>query len=249
MGLILPLLQAAAQQPDAAQIMSKSRDLSITGSLSANISLTITEKGGSSRSRTISITTKSYADGLEKRIIKFIEPADVRGTSMLVVDNKNSADEMWIYLPALKKTRRIVTSEKGKSFMSSEFSNADMTSPTISDFTHKHLEKSGTNNQWIIESTPVNEDKAEEYGYSRKISYISIDKSQVQKMEFYNFDNELFKIIEIKSIFPLSDGKYLVKNMVANNLNTNRKSEILFSNISEGVKVDDSNFTIQNLER
>lgn len=249
MGLILPLLQAAAQQPDAAQIMSKSRDLSITGSLSANISLTITEKGGSTRSRTISMTTKSYADGLEKRIIKFIEPADVRGTSMLVVDNKNSADEMWIYLPALKKTRRIVTSEKGKSFMSSEFSNADMTSPTISDFTHKHLDKSGNNNQWIIESTPVNEDKAEEYGYSRKISYISIDKSQVQKMEFYNFDNELFKIIEIKSIFPLNDGKYLVKNMVANNLNTNRKSEILFSNISEGVKVDDSNFTIQNLER
>jgi hypothetical protein len=195
------------------------------------------------------MTTKSYADGLEKRIIKFIEPADVRGTSMLVVDNKNSADEMWIYLPALKKTRRIVTSEKGKSFMSSEFSNADMTSPTISDFTHKHLEKSGTNNQWIIESTPVNEDKADEYGYSKKISYISIDKSQVQKMEFYNFDNELFKVIEIKSIFPLSDGKYLVKDMVASNLNTNRKSEIRFNNINEGIKVDDSNFTIQNLER
>jgi hypothetical protein len=229
--------------------MSKSRDLSITGSLSANISLTITEKGGSTRSRTISMTTKSYADGLEKRIIKFIEPADVRGTSMLVVDNKNSADEMWIYLPALKKTRRIVTSEKGKSFMSSEFSNADMTSPTISDFTHRHLEKSGTNNQWIIESTPVNEDKADEYGYSRKISYISIDKSQVQKMEFYNFDNELFKVIEIKSVFPLGDGKYLVKDMVASNLNTNRRSEILFSKINEGVKVDDSNFTIQNLER
>jgi hypothetical protein len=249
LGLILPLLQAVAQQPDAAQIMSKSRDLSITGSLSANISLTITEKGGSTRSRTISMTTKSYADGLEKRIIKFIEPADVRGTSMLVVDNKNSADEMWIYLPALKKTRRIVTSEKGKSFMSSEFSNADMTSPTISDFTHKHLEKSGTNNQWIVESTPVNEDKADEYGYSKKISYISIDKSQVQKMEFYNFDNELFKVIEIKSIFPLSDGKYLVKDMVASNLNTNRKSEIRFNNINEGIKVDDSNFTIQNLER
>ena len=249
MGLILPLLQTAGQQPDAAQIMSKSRDLSITGSLSANISLTITEKGGSTRSRTISMTTKSYADGMEKRIIKFIEPADVRGTSMLVVDNKNSADEMWIYLPALKKTRRIVTSEKGKSFMSSEFSNADMTSPTISDFTHKHLEKSGTNNQWIIESTPVNEDKADEYGYSKKISYISIDKSQVQKMEFYNFDNELFKVIEIKSVFPLGDGKYLVKDMVASNLNTNRKSEILFSKINEGIKVDDSNFTIQNLER
>jgi len=242
-------LQAAAQQPDAGQIMSKSRDLSITGSLSANINLTITEKGGAIRNRTIAMTTKSYTDGLEKRFIRFIEPADVRGTAMLVVDNKNMADEMWIYLPALKKTRRIVTSEKGKSFMSSEFSNADMSSPTLSDFVNRHLNKSGINNQWIIESVPVNEDKADEYGYSRKISYISIDKNQVQKMEFYNFDNELFKIIEIKSIFPLSDGKYLVKNMVANNLNTNRKSEILFSNIDEGIKVDDSYFTIQNLER
>jgi outer membrane lipoprotein-sorting protein len=249
MWLLLPLLQAAAQQPDAGQIMNKSRDLSITSSLSANINLTITEKAGSTRSRTISMTTKSYADGLEKRFIKFIEPADVRGTAMLVVDNKNTADEMWIYLPALKKTRRIVTSEKGKSFMSSEFSNADMASPAISDFSHKHLEKSGTNNQWIIESTPVNEDKADEYGYSKKISYVSIDRNQVQKMEFYNFDNELFKIIEIKSFFPLGDGKYMVKNMVANNLSTGRNSKIMFSNISEGVKVDDSFFTIQNLER
>jgi hypothetical protein len=249
LGLILPLLQAAAQQPDASQIMVKSRDQSITGSLNATVVLTITEKGGSTRNRTISMMTKSYADGLEKRIIRFIEPADVRGTSMLVVDNRSSADEMWIYLPALKKTRRIVTSEKGKSFMSSEFSNADMSSPAISDFTHKHLEKSGINNQWIIESIPVNEDKADEYGFSKKISYISIDKNQVLKMEFYNFDNELFKVIEIKSIFPLSDGKYMVKDMVASNLNTNRKSEILFTNINEGVKVDDSNFTIQNLEK
>ena len=58
---------------------------------------------------------------------------------MLVVDNKNQADEMWIYLPALKKTRRIVSSEKGKSFMSSEFTNADMSSPALSDFENKYI--------------------------------------------------------------------------------------------------------------
>ena len=249
MALLLPLLQAAAQQPDALQIMNKSRDLSIAGSLSANINLTITEKNGSTRNRVISMTSKSYPDGLEKRFIRFIEPADVKGTSMLVFDNKNTADEMWIYLPALKKTRRIVTSEKGKSFMSSEFSNADMASPSVSDFTHTHLQNSGKNNLWIIESVPINEDKADEYGYSKKISYITINNSQVQKMEYYNFDNEVFKIIEIKSIFPLADGKFMVKDMVASNLSTNRKSQILFTNISEGIKVEDSYFTVQNLER
>jgi hypothetical protein len=108
--LLLPLFQAVSQQPDAALIMNKSRDLTLTGSMSANINLSITEKSGVSRLRTIAMTTKSYPDGLEKRFIKFIEPADVRGTAMLVIDNKENTDEMWIYLPALKKTRRIVPS-------------------------------------------------------------------------------------------------------------------------------------------
>jgi hypothetical protein len=133
--------------------------------------------------------------------------------------------------------------------MSSEFSNADMSSPTLSDFVNKHVGESGQNNKWIIESKPVSEEKADEYGYSKKISYISMDKYQILKMEFYNFDNELFKIIEIKSVLPLPEGKFIVKDMIANNLMTNRKSEIIMSNITEGAKVDDSVFSLQNLER
>lgn len=229
--------------------MSKSRDLSLISSMNATINLSISEKNGATRNRMITMITKSYPDGLEKRLIRFVEPADVRGTSMLVLDNKDKADEMWIYLPALKKTRRIVSSEKGKSFMSSEFSNADMSSPTLTDFKHRHLDKSGTENTWIIESIPENEKIADEYGYSRKISYLMKDKNQIQKMELYNFDNELFKTIEIKSFHPFQDGKYMIKNMIALNHITGRKSEILFSNIKDQVSVDDSFFTVQNLER
>ncbi len=247
--LLFLVFRAAAQEPDASVIMNKTRELSLAGSMSANINLTIVEKNGTSRSRTISMTTKSYAEGQEKRFIKFLEPADVRGTAMLIIDNSNSADEMWIYLPALKKTRRIVSSEKGKSFMSSEFSNADMSSPALTDFTYKHLEGSGKNGKWIIESKPIDEEKADEYGYSRKISYLKMEKYQVEKMEFYNFDNELFKIIEIRGIHQLPDGKYMVKDMAAENLLNKRKSEIIMSKIVEGGKVDDSVFSLQNLEK
>jgi len=247
--LLMPLPLVQAQQQDAGLIMSKSRDLSLISSLNATVNLSITEKNGASRSRTISMTTKSFPGGLEKRFIRFIEPADVRGTSMLVVDNRNQADEMWIYLPALKKTRRIVSSEKGKSFMSSEFTNADMSSPPPDDFENRHLANSGSGNQWIIESIPKDEDIADQYGYSRKVSYLDKDKFQVQKMEFYNFDNELFKTIEIKSVFPFQDGKYMIRNMIASNVITERKSEIMFTAINEKVKVEDSFFSLQNLER
>jgi len=247
--LLLPVIQAAAQEPDANAVMNKSREMSMIGSMSSEIRLSILEKNGSSRSRTISMTTKSFPDGQEKRFIKFLEPADVRGTAMLIIDNSNSADEMWVYLPALKRTRRIVSSEKGKSFMSSEFSNADMSSPATADFTNKHLEESGKNGKWIIESKPVNDEKADEYGYFRKISYLKMDKYQIEKMEFYNFDNEIFKIIEIRAIHQLPDGKYIVKDMSAENLLNKRKSEILMSKIVEGAKVDDSVFSLQNLEK
>ena len=249
LGILLPLMPAPAQQPGAVEIMNLSRELSIVPSLSATLRLTITEKSGSARNRTISMTTKSFAGGLEKRLVRFMEPADVRGTAMLIVDNMNSSDEMWIYLPALKKTRRIVSSEKGKSFMSSEFTNADMTSPTVSDFNHRLIGDPGAEGHWIIESIPVNDNKADEYGYSKKVSHISKDKYEVMKMEFYNFDNELFKVIETKATFPMKDGKYMIKNMVASNLKTGRKSEILFNNITEGSKVDDSVFTLQNLQQ
>ncbi len=247
--LLLPLVTVAAQQPNAVEVMNKSRELSIASSLSATLKLTITEKNGSERNRTVSMTTKSYSGGLEKRLVRFLEPADVRGTAMLIVDHKDATDEMWIYLPALKKTRRIVSSEKGKSFMSSEFSNSDMTSPTIADFKHSFVGDQSSGNQWKIESIPVNDDKADEYGFSKKVSYISKNKYEVMKMEFYNFDNELFKVIETKATFPMKDGRYMIKNMVASNLKSGRKSEILFNNIVEGGKVDDSVFTLQNLQQ
>jgi hypothetical protein len=243
------LFKAAAQLPDANEIIKKSRDLTITGSMNANIYLTITEKSGSVRKRTISLWTKSNSDGSEKRLIKFLEPADVKGTGLLITDNVNTADEMWIYLPALKKTRRIVSTDKGKSFMSSEFSNSDMSSPSLSDFTYKHLQGSGQDKKWIIESLPVSKEKADENGYSRKISYFNSDNLQIEKIEYYNFDNQLYKTMTVKSVQPVTGSKYIIKNMFVANTVTGRSSEIFFDKIVTDVKIDDSVFTLQNLER
>jgi len=240
-------LTATGQLPEATGIMNHMRELTLTGSLGATISLTIKEKNGTARNRILQMMTKSYPDGTEKRTIRFTEPADVSGTAMLITDNKEKADEMWIYLPALKKTRRIVSSEKGKSFMSSEFSNADFSSPTLSDFTNSHQQGSGENKTWILASVPVNDEKKSEYGYSKKVSYINSDNWQLKKMEFYNFDNQLYKVIEIKAVEPGENGSYIIRDMVATNLVNGRSSEIRFSSIRMNQKIDEQTFSLQNL--
>jgi hypothetical protein len=231
--------------------MDKSRDLTMSGNIQSTVSLTITEKNGSVRTRKLNMITKSYNDGTIKRMIKFLEPADVRGTAMLIIDNKNTQDDMWIYLPALKKTRRIVSTEKGKSFMSSEFSNADMSSGSNADFTIRHLPESGKAGTWVIESVPLNDEKASEYGFSRKVTYLEIGSLKTKKIDFYNFDDELFKTIEILATIPGpgSGGNYIMTEMFARNHLNGRTSRVLFDQVDASATISDNTFVVENLAR
>jgi hypothetical protein len=229
--------------------MEKARELTMSGNLQSTVTLTITEKNGSVRTRKVNMYTKDYGD-TEKRMIKFLDPADVRGTAMLIIDNKDAQDEMWIYLPALKRTRRIVSTEKGKSFMSSEFSNADMTSGSNADFTISHMPGSGDNGEWIIESKPVNDEKADEYGFSRKVTYLDKTDLKIRKIDFYNFDGNLYKTIEIVATQPQT-GKpgYIMTEMYAVNHINGRSSRIKFDQVNTSAVIPDNTFTVDNLSR
>lgn len=239
-----------AQQLDPVQLMDKSRDLTMSGNMQSTVTLTITEKNGSVRARKLNMVTKSYDDGTIKRMVKFLDPADVRGTAMLIIDNKDVQDDMWIYLPALKKTRRIVSTEKGKSFMSSEFSNADMSSGSNSDFTIRHMPESGKNDTWVIESVPLNEDKADEYGFSKKVTFLDKKDLKTKKIDFYNFDNELFKTIEIEATQPLAGKEgYIMTDMLAENHLNGRSSRVKFDQINTSASIPDNTFVADNLAR
>jgi hypothetical protein len=188
--------------------------------------------------------------GTEKRMIRFLDPADVRGTAMLIIDNKETQDDMWIYLPALKKTRRIVSSEKGKSFMSSEFSNADMTSGSNTDFRISHMPGSGNNGEWIVQSIPASDEKADEYGYSRKVTWLDKNDFKIKKIDFYNFDDAMFKTIDIVSTQPqVGKEGYIMTEMYAANHINGRSSRIKFDQVNTSGNIPDNTFSVDNLAR
>ncbi len=239
-----------AQQSDPAQLMDKSRDLTMSGNIQSTVALTITEKNGAVRTRKLNMITKSYDDGTIKRMVKFLDPADVRGTAMLIIDSKNNQDDMWIYLPALKKTRRIVSTEKGKSFMSSEFSNADMSSGSNADFRMRHMSESGKAGTWVIESVPVSDDKADEYGFSKKVTYLEMGSLKTRKIDFYNFDNELFKSIEILATQPIAGKEgYVMTDMLATNHLNGRSSRVRFDQVNTSATIADNTFSVESLAR
>ncbi|KAA3621838.1 MAG: outer membrane lipoprotein-sorting protein [Bacteroidetes bacterium] len=209
----------------AREISDKAADVMELSSMEMVSTLKIYDQKGRVRVREIATATRKFGD-VSKTMIKFLSPADVKGTAMLVYDYENEADDMWIYLPALRKTRRIVSQERGKSFMGSEFTNADMSKPDMDDFTYKKLSKETYEGKlcWKIESLCKNEDIADEHGFSKRISWIEENTLLVYRIEFYDSYGELHKVQYIKDYKKQANGKHFAFYMEKENVQNGRKS-------------------------
>ncbi len=254
-ALILLLISlSAGQDMTGRQIMEKALDAQTLSGTEYIGTLQIFDNKGHERVRKIAAASKDYPDeNVSKRIIRFLEPADVKGTALLIFDHDNKDDDMWIYMPSLRKTRRIVSSDKGKSFMGSEFSNADMAAENMDDFQYTLLNNDvfmGTE-CWKIEIRPVNEESADENGYSRKIVWIAKSDYVMRHAEFYDLFDELLKTQTNSDIRLLDETgkKYQAAVMLMENVQNGRKSVMKMDSISFNPEVRDEYFTIRYLER
>lgn len=239
-----------AQDPQA--IVKASQEAMKVKSFEAVSTLTITDSRGNERIRKSSMASKTYPDQTEKRIIKFVAPAEVEGTGILIFDHEDQADDMWIYLPALRKTRRIVSTEKSNSFMGSEFSNADMTAPAIRDFTYTLLgtEEVDGAECWKIAAVPADISLEDIYGYSKAIRWIGKEDNVVRKSDYYDFSETLIKTIETIKFMAMDPAgeKFMVTEMVAVNHESGRSSRMKMDQV-QTTDTKDEYFTISYLER
>ena len=245
---------SALAEPTAVEIMEQARkNTKLDGAESLAV-LTIYNAKGDKRVRKTAMVSKLYEDGkTEKRLIRFVAPADVKGTGLLTVDYEKQTDDMWLFMPALRKTRRIVASEKAKSFMGSEFSYADITPPAVEDFKQKivRTEEKGGVMCWVIESVPINDEIAEENGYSKRVAHIGQPDYTIRGALLYDLDGELHKELTVHGVKEVDTEKhrYQPTHMVMVNKQNGRKSEMKVEQIQLRPDVPDDYFTTRYLER
>jgi hypothetical protein len=238
----------------AKQIMDKSFQATKLAGSEMLSTMTIIDNRGRERVRKIATVSKLYDNGeTEKRLIRFFSPADVKGTGLLTFDYENRDDDMWLFMPALRKTRRIVSTEKAKNFMGSEFTYADMTPPILDNFTYEILgeeEVTGTT-CWKIEMTPVDDDVADENGFSKRISFIAKQDFVIRKAIYYNLDGEFHKELAVENVKEIDtqNHKYRPMRMVMTNQQNGRKSVLDVDEIQFNPEVKDEFFTTRYLER
>ncbi|MHC4098822.1 MAG: outer membrane lipoprotein-sorting protein [Planctomycetota bacterium] len=202
----------------------------------AKVKMTITNKQGQKRNREFIILRKDVKDGGDQKyFVYFQKPADVRKMVFMVHKHAdpNKDDDRWLYLPALSLVKRIAAGDKRTSFVGSDFLYEDVSGRSPEEDTHELIEI--TDKLLVLKNIPKKPDTV-------KFSYynVSIDRKTYVplKMEYYDKDNRLYRIIESKKIEKIQEFPTVVKSVVTN-LKTGGKTEMEFSDIKYNIKLKD----------
>jgi len=174
--------------------------------VSRTLKMELINRKGKIRERVTRAFRKYF--GEEKRTILFYEsPKNVKDTGFLTFDYPDSKrdDDQWLYLPALRKVRRISASDRGDYFLGTDFTYEDIkkeTKVSIDDYTRNTIgeETIDGHRTYIVESIPVNKKIAKELGYGRVLQWVDAEIWTVRKSEFWNVRGKSLKTIQNKEI-------------------------------------------------
>jgi hypothetical protein len=248
--LVLWMFATPFYGQNAAELIRKSIDAVSFDASEMRAVLRIYDNRGNQRERELNNATIKSGSTI-MMLMRFISPPDVRGTSFLVHDHEDKSADMWIYLPATKKTRRIAGRQLSSSFMGSEFSNANMSTPNLEDYRHSILGTSKINNRecWKVESICKTPSIARDLGYDRQVSFIDKETNLSYKSEYYDASGNLLKTQTLDNYRPQKNGKYFSFLMEMKNERNGRRSVIETLEFRSGSSLSEKDFTVMALER
>lgn len=245
---------ARAGEPTGRQIMERVTTTRKLDGSEASVKMTVIDDKGQKRERHLTMATKLYDGGkTEKRLYRFVAPADVQGTGVLVFDYEGKPDDVWIYLPALRKTRRIVSAQRTQSFMGSEFSYGDLNIPALDDFTYALAKEDTFAGEpcWVVEVLPKSREVADGEGYSKKTFWVSKEKLAILRGLYFDAGGALLKELLARQL-TLLDAKqkrYRPLQMEMLNRQNGRRSVFESTNLTFAPALEDKTFSTATLER
>lgn len=217
------------------------------GDSQSEMKMILRTPAGNENTRIIEVKSLEVSDDGDKSLMVFNEPLDVQGTSFLSFSHINAPDDQWIYLPALKRVKRIASRNKSGSFMGSEFSYEDLSSFEVSKYDFKYLrdEPCGDKTCYVVESYP----KDEYSGYTRLVSWIEKDDFKVQKIDFYDRKKALLKTMKVQDYKLLKDKFWRPVRSVMKNHQTGKSTELIWDDIKLDTGLTEDDFSQNNLRR
>jgi uncharacterized protein len=238
----------------AAEIMDKNFVVSKVPDTTSQTTMTLTNKTGQKRVRKTFGTTKLQANGLDQmRMTRFLEPADVKGTVSLLVEQSDKDDDIWIYLPSVKKVRRLVSSNKKDSFVGTDFSYGDVIGHKVKEWNHKILKEEEVDGKmaYVIESLPRDATIKANSGYSKRMSWIQKDTFVILKGMYYDEAGELVKETHYGNFINIDQAKnkWQAQLLEAKNVQAEHQTQIKIDDFKVNTGVKEDYFTTRYMEQ
>jgi len=212
----------------------------------ADLAMLLKNKQGETSRRDMRAKTLEVpADG-DKSLMIFDTPADVKGTALLSFSHKTADDEQWLYLPALKRVKRIASDNKAGPFMGSEFAYEDITSQEVEKYTYKWLrdEKLDGQDVFVFERFPVDKNS----GYTRQVVWMDKAAYRIQKIDYYDRKQALLKTLTFKDYKAY--GKYWrASDMNMINHQTGKSTQLVWKDYKFGTALSARDFDQNALAR
>lgn len=218
------------------------------GDSSASLTMVLRNAAGSETSRKLTISTleKENETVGDKSLVIFESPKDVEGTALLSHAKILEADDQWLYLPALKRVKRISSRNKSGPFVGSEFAFEDFTIQELNKFTYKYVGEEELDGMTVdvVERFP----RYENSGYTRQVAYTDQDIFQVRKVEFYDRKGDQLKTLTLQD-YRDYDGVWRAHKLLMVNHQTGKESDLVYESYEFGTGLDDGDFNKNVLDR
>lgn len=253
-GLSMRPQNVWAAEPDLIQIMEKNFVVSKVPDSVADATFTLINKTGQERVRKTFGTTKLQENGIDNmRMTRFLSPPDVKGTVSLLIEHADKDDDIWIYLPALKKVRRLVSNNKKDSFMGTDFTYADVIGYKVGEWNYKLLKEEPVEGQpcYVIEALPKSDAVKASNGYSKRVSWLRKDNLMAVKVDYWDESGQMLKTSNFSDIQLVDQkrGKWQAMRLETSNVQTGHRTVIKFDNFKANQQVKDEFFTTRYMEK
>lgn len=245
---------AAAHTPTANEIMQRNFEVTKISGFTGDVTMTLINARDQKRVRKISVWSRLKRNGVDAEVLmRFTEPEDIKHTAFLQIEHSVGDDDIWVYLPALSRSRRLVSSNKKDSFFGTDFSYGDVLLPPVNRYRHtlKGSEAVNGHDCYVIESVPANEKVRDDNGYARKISWIDKQDFLERKVVYYDVNNRLLKtqLTFEHTLLEPDKQRWLPKRREMENHQTGHKTEYVFDELALAPSLKRRLFTARSLER
>ena len=245
----LPILATAETAEEKGLAIAQEADRRDTGwqDQTASLEMILRNRHGQESKRQIRSKTKEVDGDGDKALSIFDTPSDVKGTAFLSFTHALEADEQWLYLPALKRVKRISSNNKSGPFMGSEFSYEDLSSQEVQKYTYKYLrdEKVDGRDCFVVERVPAYAHS----GYTRLVTWLDKEMYRPLKIEFYDRKKALLKTLTYDGYKQYEGAFWRPDHMSVVNHQTNKSTELFWKDYHFKTGLTDRDFDRNSLKR